>query len=152
MYWWKLYKDIKLWRKFAKISKASREKLKESDLRVDNLGRIYTVINLPDEVADGNEYMHEAWVLQNLGPYNKILGEIGLAGYVYPEISRIKEPGTSAYLLVLYPDAQTINIRRFIWNVIFWTVGFFTLRAIWRLLDQYVDFHNVLEKVSNYLF
>ena len=66
MYWWKLIKDIRLWRKFAKISKANREKLKESSMRVDNLGRIYTVVNLPEEVAKGNEYMHEAWVLQNL--------------------------------------------------------------------------------------
>lgn len=152
MYWWKLYKDIKLWRKFAKISKASRSILEEYDLRVDRIGRIYTVVNLPEDVANGNEYMHEAWVLQNLAPYNKALEKIGLAGYVFPEMSKIEEPGTAAYLLVLYPEVNTISIVRFLLNIFYWVGGFFLIRFIFRLLSDYVDFGTIGDWLSKYLF
>jgi len=152
MYWWKLYKDIKLWRRFSKVSKNSREKLSEYNLRVDWLGRIYTVVNLPEEVANGNEYMHEAWVLQNLGPFNKALEEVGLAGYAFPEMSRIEEPGTAAYLLVLYPEASTISIRRFLFNILLWVGGFFLLRIIYKILEIYVDFGQIGEFLSKWIF
>ena len=154
MYWWKLYKDIRVWRKFAKVSKSKESKkiLSESNLRVDRIGRIYTVVNLPEEVANGNEYMHEAWVLQNLGPYNKALEQIGLAGYAYPEMRKIEEPGTAAYLLVLYPEALTISFRRFLWNIFLWVGGFFFLRMLYRILDDYVDFGVIGDFISKYIF
>tara|TARA_Y100000389_G_scaffold189963_1_gene214296 strand:+ start:11994 stop:12452 length:459 start_codon:yes stop_codon:yes gene_type:complete len=152
MYWWKLYKDIKLWRKFSKISKSSRKKLEEYDLRVDMLGRIYTVVNLPEEVSNGNEYMHEAWVLQNLGPYNKALEQVGLAGYVFPEMRKIEEPGTSAYLLVLYPEVDSLSFLRFILNLLLWTGGFFILRFAFRITSEYVDYGSIGDWISKYLF
>jgi hypothetical protein len=152
MYWWKLYKDIKLWRRFSKVSKSSREKLEEYNLRVDWLGRIYTVVNLPEEVANGNEYMHEAWVLQNLGPFNKALEEVGLAGYAFPEMSRIEEPGTAAYLLVLYPEASTISITRFLFNIFIWIGGFIVLKILYRILEMYVDFGQIGEFLSKWIF
>jgi hypothetical protein len=152
MYWWKLYKDIKLWRKFSKISKSSREKLEEYDLRVDRLGRIYTVVNLPEEVSNGNEYMHEAWVLQNLGPYNKALEQVGLAGYVFPEMRKIEEPGTAAYLLVLYPEVNSLSFLRFILNLFLWVGGFFILRLVFRITSDYVDYGAIGDWLSKYLF
>ena len=73
MYWIKLIKDIRLWMRFAKVAKQNREYLEKHNLRVDKLGRIYTVINLPEEIRKTNEYMHEAWVLQNLKPFTQVL-------------------------------------------------------------------------------
>ena len=104
MYWKDLYDDIVIWRKFAKVAKDSREILEKHNLRVDRLGRIYGVVNLPDDMIKSNDYMVEGWVLQNLAPFNKALEEIGLAGFAYPEVSRINDPGVFAYLVVLYPD------------------------------------------------
>lgn len=151
MYWIKLIKDIILWRKFAKIAKASRESLWKHNLRVDKLGRIYTVINLPEEISKGNEYMQEAWVLKNLAPYNKALEEIGLAGYAYPEMSRIKEPGTFAYLLVLYPDAPTISFRQFFKNVIIYGLSFLLIRTLYRVADDMFDLSQIVNKIIDYV-
>jgi len=151
MYWFRLLKDIRLWRKFAKVAKQSREKLKESNLRVDNIGRIYTVINLPEEVVQGNEYMHEAWVLKNLGPYNKALEEIGLAGYAYPEMERIQEPGSAAYLLVLYPETPTIGWWPIIKNIVLYFGAFLLVRLGYRLLDAQFDLAGMRD-IINYIF
>ena len=152
MYWYRLLKDIILWRKFAKIAKSSRKKLEPHNLRVDNIGRIYTVINLPPEVVEGNEYMHEAWVLKNLGPYSKALEEIGLAGYAYPEMERIQEPGSAAYLLVLYPETPTIGWWPIIKNILLYTIGFIIVRVLYRVLDDFVDFGGIWETITNYIF
>ena len=51
MYWINLIKDIRLWFRFAKVAKQNRAYLEKNKLRVDRLGRIYTVINLPEEIA-----------------------------------------------------------------------------------------------------
>jgi hypothetical protein len=152
MYWINLYKDIKLWRKFAKTAKSCRKKLEEHNLRVDNIGRIYTVINLPDEIVQGNEYMHEAYVLKNLGPYNKAMEEIGLAGYAYPEMSRIEEPGSAAYLLVLYPETPTIGFWRIIGNLFLWSAGFIILRILYRIVNKLVDFSSLWESFLSLIF
>lgn len=152
MYWYKLYKDIKLWRQFSKIAKSSRKKLEESNLRVDKLGRIYTVINLPDEVVEGNEYMHEAWVLQNLAPFNKALEEIGLAGYAIPEVSKINEPGTAAYLLVLWPDTPSITAYKIIKNLLIWGIGYVLLRVLYNISLDFIDYGNLFSTIKSYIF
>lgn len=152
MYWFRLIKDIILWRKFAIIAKSSREKLTEYNLRVDRIGRIYTVINLPEDVAQGNEYMHEAWVLKNLGPYNKALEEIGLAGYAYPEMERIQEPGTAAYLLVLYPETPTIGWWPIIKNIVLYFLLYITIRSTYKIIDSFFDLSEIWNKILYFIF
>lgn len=139
IYWWRLYKDIKLWIKFAKIAKQSKDYLEEHKLRVDKLGRIYTVINLPEEIAQGNEYMHEAWVFQNLKPFTEVILKIGLAGHAYPEVSKIDEVGTSAYLVVLYPEVSNISIFKFLWNVVLYTGSYFIIKFLINLISNHSD-------------
>lgn len=152
MYWFRLIKDIILWRKFANIAKSSREKLTEYNLRVDRIGRIYTVINLPEDVAQGNEYIHEAWVLKNLGPYNKALEEIGLAGYAYPEMERIQEPGTAAYLLVLYPETPTIGWWPIIKNIVLYFLLYITIRSTYKIIDSFFDLSEIWNKIIYFIF
>ena len=47
MYLIDLYNDFVIWYKYAKVTKSNREKLEANNLRVDWLGRVYTVINVP---------------------------------------------------------------------------------------------------------
>lgn len=152
MYWIKLIKDIRLWAKFAKITKESRKYLEDHNLRVDWIGRMYTVINLPEEVQQGNEYTHEAWILQNLGPYNKIIEKIGLSSYAVPEMRKIKEPGTAAYLLILLPLTETISFWRFIKNLFIWIGGFLILRGVYNYFEPNLDFSYVWESIKSFLF
>lgn len=152
MYWINLYNDIIIWYRFAKTAKENAKFLEESaNLRVDNIGRIYTVINLPEEVSEGNEYMHEAWVLKNLGPYNKVLQKIGLSGYAVPEISKINEPGTSAYLLVLWPDTPTISFSKVTINIFLVLLIYVLAKFTYNITNQYIDFKDVLEFIKMYL-
>jgi len=152
MYWIDLVKDIRLWRRFAKISKQNREYLEKNKMRVDRLGRIYTVINLPEEVSQGNEYMHEAWVLQHLKPFTQVLLEIGLADYTYPEVSKIEEPNTAAYLVVMYPEVETISFKRIVWNLFLWTASFFIIRAVYRFVIDSPAIMSKINAVIDYIF
>ena len=65
MYIIKLFREINLWRKVRKVAKENEEKLKENGFRVDWVGRIYTVINLPEEVIT-QPYSEEGYVLMKL--------------------------------------------------------------------------------------
>ena len=49
MYIIDLYKELQVWRKIKKIAKNAEKELNEKGFRVDWVGRIYTVINLPEE-------------------------------------------------------------------------------------------------------
>ena len=51
MYIKNLYNEIKIWVKIRKIAQENKNKLLENGFRVDWVGRIYTVINLPEEVV-----------------------------------------------------------------------------------------------------
>ena len=42
---------LKIWYKIRKIANENKTKLLEKGFRVDWIGRIYTVINLPEEVV-----------------------------------------------------------------------------------------------------
>lgn len=152
MYWINLIKDIRLWIRFAKISKQNREFLEKHNMRVDKLGRIYTVINLPEEIRKTNEYMHEAWVLQNMKPFTQVLLEIGIADYAYPEVSRIEEPNADAYLVVMYPEADTISIRRFLLNILIWGGSIFALKIIYKLIVNSPSIMGFLHNAKDFIF
>ena len=52
MYIFDLIGEINIWRKVRAIAKENEKILNESGFRVDWIGRIYTVINLPEEVVN----------------------------------------------------------------------------------------------------
>lgn len=151
MYWIDLYKDIRLWIKFAKVAKENRSVLEEASMRVDRLGRIYTVINLPEEIQQGNEYMHEAWVLQNLKPFSEILLKIGLADYSYPELSKIEESGTCAYLVVMYPEVETIGGWPILKNIVIYGLVLILLKILYNLFFSY-QLDSYVTQFINYIF
>jgi hypothetical protein len=96
-----------------RIALKNENLIEENNLRVDWVGRLYTVVNLPDEIIQ-NPYLEETYVIQQLREYDKILITLGLADVVYPEFSKIE--GEAAYLLVLYPESDYLNWSRFIFN------------------------------------
>ncbi len=111
MYINKLYKEIQIWRKIKKIAKAEEEALNEKGFRVDWIGRIYTVINLPEEVATA-PISQEGYVLMKLREHDKFLLDLGIADYVAPEFNRIEN--TDSFLLVLSPDRDYFKLWPFL--------------------------------------
>ena len=86
MYALKLYNEINVWRKCRKVAKEYEAKLNERGFRVDWVGRMYTVINLPQEVID-QPFSEEGYVLMKLREYDKFFFDMGISDYVAPEMT-----------------------------------------------------------------
>ena len=116
-YWRELYTELRIFVIFRRTGIENRKMLDEKhQLRVDWLGRIYGVINIPEEVANAAEQVQQAYVLQAITKYGNVMTKIGLSDVVYPEISRIE--GAAAYLVVLWPEYEALNFWSIIGNVI----------------------------------
>jgi hypothetical protein len=103
MYIYKLLKEINLWRKVRKVAKENEKSLNEKGFRVDWVGRIYTVINLPEEVIN-QPFSEEGYVLMKLREFDRFFLDMGIADVVAPEMTKLED--ASAYLLVLSPDRE----------------------------------------------
>ena len=130
IYWVRLIREIRHWIRFARITKSQSEYLNENNMRVDWLGRIYTVINMPEEIANNQQAVQEGWVISQLQPMNAIIEKVGVADVVFPEMSKINEPGVSAYLIAMWPDFQEIDFWKFIWNIILYTAFYWIIKII----------------------
>jgi hypothetical protein len=111
MYIKDLYNEIKIWYKIRSIAKKSEKELIEKGFRVDWVGRIYTVINLPEEVVSA-PISQEGYVLMQLRKHDKFLMDLGIADYVSPEFDPI--PDTNAFLLVLSADREFFKLWPFV--------------------------------------
>tara|TARA_R110000737_G_scaffold260516_1_gene268863 strand:+ start:98 stop:550 length:453 start_codon:yes stop_codon:yes gene_type:complete len=107
MYITNLYKELKIWLKIRSIAKEAEEKLNKKGFRVDWVGRIYTVINLPEEVVSA-PISQEGYVLMQLREHDKLFLDLGIADYVSPEFNPI--PDTDSFLLVLSADREYFKL------------------------------------------
>ena len=139
MYIIDLYKELQTWRKIKKIAKNAEKELNEKGYRVDWVGRIYTVINLPEEVVNA-PISQEGYVLMKLREHDKFLLDLGIADYVSPEFTPIE--GTDSFLLVLSADREYAKIKPFLISLVK-TTG---LILILRLL--YVAYQSHSEKIA----
>jgi hypothetical protein len=88
-------------------------------LRVDWVGRIYTVVNLPPEVIyspDSPEEIRPAYILEESRPLNEYLTKLNLQEVIMPKISPI--PDSVSYLIVYSPYFQRFSIRWIIYRLI----------------------------------
>ena len=115
-YWQEFFVDLNIWWRYRRTAIKSEELLLQNNMRVDWLGRIYTVVNMPEEVQTNQEMIQQGWVISQLKPMNDILLQIGLADYSYPTISRI--PGSVSFLVIMWPEVDTLNPARFLGNVL----------------------------------
>ena len=95
-------------------------------LRVDWIGRIYTVVNLPPEVIyspDSPEEIRPAYVLEESRPINQYLTSLNLQEIVTPEIKPI--PGSISYLIIYSPYFQRLSIKWVLYRI------FLILVLIW---------------------
>ena len=97
--------------RLEKLPRQQKPNLKEKGFRVDWIGRIYTVINLPEEVVSA-PISQEGYVLMQLRKHDKFLLELGIADYVSPEFNPI--PDTNSFLLVLSADREYFKLWPFL--------------------------------------
>lgn len=122
-YWYFLYKELSTWSAIKKIAKTNQFILEKAGFRVDKLGRIYTVVNIPQELMDNPfsyQYGKELYLTEKVQEYNEIFIKLGILSDLYPEITEIK--GSSSYLLVLWPPTDYFN-----WISIFKNISFISI-------------------------
>lgn len=96
-------------------------------LRVDWVGRIYTVVNLPPEVIyspDSPEEIRPAYVLEESRPLNEYLTSLNLQEVIAPSITPI--PNSVSYLLVYSPYFQRLSVRWIIYRLILLLIMWWT--------------------------
>tara|TARA_R110001632_G_scaffold117692_5_gene229849 strand:+ start:921 stop:1373 length:453 start_codon:yes stop_codon:yes gene_type:complete len=133
MYISKLYKELRIWQKIKNIAKVEETTLNEKGFRVDWIGRIYTVINLPEEVATA-PISQEGYVLMKLREHEKFLLELGIADYVSPEFNKIND--SDSFLLVLSPDREYFKLWPFIVSIVKTFGLIFIFRILYLILDH----------------
>ena len=100
IYWRELAKDVRIWWIFRRTANQYRDQLnKDFQLRVDWLGRIYGVVNLPEEVQGASGEIQQAYVLNKISTYGNFMLQIGLADMVYPQIQKVSPV---SYLIILW--------------------------------------------------
>ena len=145
-YWGEFREDFRIWRRFRKAARSQEDILTKNNMRVDWLGRIYTVINMPEEVINNQEMVQQGWVIGQLKPFNEILLQIGIADFAYPEISRV--PNSNSYLIVMYPEIDALNPWRMLWN--FFITGFLLWGAYALVMSLY-NMHEIRDMINQML-
>ena len=108
-FWVELYKELRIWYIFKKTANQYQDNLnKEHELRVDWLGRIYGVVNLPEEVQTASGEIQQAYVLQRITKYGQTMLNMGIGDIVFPEIQKVKN--SASYLVILWPAFDTLQI------------------------------------------
>jgi hypothetical protein len=138
MHWyniWKwpieIYEDIRQWRMVNSALKEGETiaafKSYKYELRVDKLGRIYTVINVPEELWPYEKQDQVwPWMVEQLRELDIILMERNLNELVFPEVTRIED--APAYLVVLTPSTESFQLTKlFSW---LFRLGFTTITYV----------------------
>ena len=108
-FWVELSKELRIWYIFKKTANQYQGNLnKEHGLRVDWLGRIYGVVNLPEEVQTASGEIQQAYVLQRITKYGQTMLNMGIGDIVFPEIQKVKN--SASYLVILWPAFDTLQI------------------------------------------
>lgn len=148
-YWIDLYREIRIWYIFRKTAIENTKLLNEQhSLRVDWIGRIYGIINLPEEVQTAASEIQQAYVLQQITKFGEVMAKIGLADVVYPEIEKV--PNSTSYLIVLWPVFEDFNIWRILGNLIKTsTLVFLVYVAVKAILNNWEQLSNFFITLVN---
>lgn len=85
------------------------------ELRVDKIGRIYTVVNIPEELWEYEKrQMVWPWMLDQLRELDELLISIRLSDLLYPVVDPIGESDAMAYRIILSPSTESLSIWKFL--------------------------------------
>lgn len=115
LYWPRLIREVWQTVKYYKAVKSIQPELEKENLRIDWIGRVYTVITLKDEFIEQPEMVQQSYVFQQLKPLSDILLKYGLSNDAFPEISKVSK---DSFLIVLYPENEYLTIIDLIKNTI----------------------------------
>ena len=149
MYIVDLYRELNDWYDIKRSAKKNQKFLTEQGLRVDFVGRIYTVINVPDELFKDTP-SRENYVYQKLREYDDILIQLQINELVYPTIEMI--PNTTSYLLVLQGNTDYVQFWKIFGHFLLYTGYFIALKFIITVISKNTDiFTNIFNFIKTYI-
>lgn len=121
MYIVKLIKEIKVWLVIRDIVKKHENEFNALDYKIDWVGRIYTNVNIPDEIVDLPDVTKQDRIYKNIALENYIkdslLGVTNLMNKLnigdlieFPDYERFE--GTDTILLVLRPYRRYFKLGK----------------------------------------
>lgn len=150
MYINNLIKEINIWRKVRSVAKENEKNLNENNFRVDWIGRIYTVINLPEEVTN-QPISREGYVLMKLREYDILFLKMGIADVISPEMVELED--ADSYLLILSPDRDYIKFMPFIWFLFKSSFYIILIKIIYNIGQNYwTSIIEFIIKIINWIF
>lgn len=126
-----VYEDIHQWMVVRKALKEPETiqafKTFKYELRVDKIGRIYTVVNIPEELWP-LEYQNKVWpwMVEQLRELDELLMSRQLNDLVFPEVTPVE--GWPSYLVVLTPSTESVSLSKFLSWIL--RLGFVSVSAI----------------------
>lgn len=146
LFWPRLIKEIIYTFKYYRAVKSIQPMLEENGLRIDWIGRIYTVINLKEEFLNQQEFTQQAYIFQQLKPISDLLLQYGLSGDAYPEIEKISP---MSYLVVLYPENEYLTLFNIFKNLLSTTGFLFLLYGIYELIFHFFTLEELLRPFTS---
>jgi hypothetical protein len=141
--------EFRVWFMFQTTTKRNKKELEENNLRVDWIGRVYGVVNVPDEVLGAAEEVQQAYVLKQLGQFGKIMDKLKLSNLVFPQLQEIA--GSGAYLVIFWPVLDRLNFFSILGSLIYTGIYFFMVYLIVRIFIVNKVFENIFDFISNLL-
>lgn len=132
LHWFGFFQEIRIWLLFMNKTKSNKELLEKSELRVDWIGRVYGVVNVPDEVLGAAEEIQQAYVLKEMGRFGNVMTELKLSNIVYPQMQEIK--GSGAYLVIFWPVLDKLDWLSILLNIVGSFAWFFTNYIIIKII------------------
>jgi hypothetical protein len=82
------------------------------NLRLGWFGVIYTVVNLPPEVFEGEEVYYQVFIIEKMKPINDYLASLNLQEIISPQVvSKVKkDEGEFAYLVKYLPLFRELTL------------------------------------------
>ena len=119
----KVIKEVKLYREYLKTVKKKSEESNfwnRFNLRVDWVGRVYTVVNLPPQVIQSPDLPKEArpsFVMNEIKPINEYFKSLNLEELMTLSMEAVKGTNDESYLIVyqyVFRNLTILWILRFL--------------------------------------
>jgi hypothetical protein len=134
-----VYSELKDWYIMRKVclDPGIQEMFKKQkpEIRYDRIYRLYTVVNIPEELYDKQfEQARQTYLIDQLRKIEDFTLRLGISEILYPEYNIITDvPDSFAYLLTLETDKESLTIWKFIGWLIklsIWTIFILAINSI----------------------
>ena len=110
-------------------------KKRDPEIRFDNIYRLYTVVNIPEQMYNKEASgARETYLIDELRKIEEFTLRLGVSEILYPEFNIITDvPDSYAYLLTLETDKDAISFLESFWwlvKMFLWTCIILAINAL----------------------